>query len=270
MELGVMTKQSEEHTIDPIPETAPYLTAAGYLSPVQLLALTALGIFVAEAVIMFLFPLFPPIPMVYEAILDAVLLTVLATPFLYFLLFRPMVLHIDERKTAESALLYVNANLEQRVKERTEELTVSNKALKQEIQERRVTEERIQRTNNFVQRLIESAPCIMATIDVNTLRCNYINGRVEDFLGISPETVAASGGVLLDTIVAGPSMDRLRMMVQDLTMAPQGEIARGQIELMNADGAILAFRFGIVVASRTAIGEAEEVLFVATPLDDCA
>jgi len=26
---------------------------------------------------------------------------------------------------------------------------------------------------------------------------------------------------------------------------------------------------GIVVVSRTAIGEAEEVLFVATPIDDC-
>ncbi len=264
-----MSKNPQDKPIQPTPEIAPYLTAAGYLSPVQLLGLTALGIFVAEALIMFLMPLIGEIPMAFEAILDAVLLTFLASPFLYFLLFRPMVLHIKERKTAESALLYVNANLENRVKERTEELTRSVKALNHEVIERRATEDRIRRTNDFVQRLIESAPCIMATVDVNTLKCHYINGRVEDFLGISPERVAASGGNLFDTIIAGSSMDRLRTMVQDLVIAPQGEIARGQIELTDADGATMIFRFGIVVASRTAIGEAEEVLFVATPTDDC-
>ena len=63
------------------------MTAAGYLTPTQLVALTALAIFVAEALIMFLMPLVGPIPMAFEAILDAVMLTLLATPFLYFLLF---------------------------------------------------------------------------------------------------------------------------------------------------------------------------------------
>jgi PAS domain-containing protein len=268
--LGAMKENSEGTTVHPTPETAPFLTAMGYLSPVQLVGLTAFGIFVAEAVIMFLLSLFPLIPMVYEAILDAVLLTLLASPFLYFLLFRPLVLHIDRRRAAEDAILSVNATLERRIKERTEDLSLTNKALQREIQERRATEEQIRRTNDFVQRIIESAPCIVATIDVNTLKSNYINGRIEDFLGISPESVAASGGVLLDTVVAGSSIDRLRRMVRDLVMAPHGEIARGRIELMDAEGASLIFEIGIVVANRTAIGEAEEILFVATPTDNRA
>jgi PAS domain S-box-containing protein len=265
-----MAKKTKTTSVHSTPEAAPYLTAAGYLSPTQLVGLTALAIFVAEAVIMFLMPLLGPIPVVYEAIVDAVLLTVLAAPFLYFLLFRPMVLHINERKTAESALLHVNANLEHRVKERTQELTRSNKALNQEIQERRATEARIQRTNDFVQRLIESAPCLMATVDASSLRCNYVNGRIEDFLGHSPDDMARSGGTLFDSIIAPDSKELYTTMIRRVTEAPQGEIARDRCLFKNADGGEEPFRVGVVVVSRTAIGEAEEVLIVATPVDDCS
>ena len=265
-----MSKKPQGKPIQPTPEAAPYLTASGYLSPAQLLALTALAIFVAEAVIMFLLPLIGPIPMMYEAILDAVLLTILVAPVLSFLLFRPMVLHINERKSAERALLYVNANLESRVKERTEELTRSVKALNHEVIERRATEDRIRRANDFVQRLIESAPCLIATIDANSLKCNYVNGRIEDFLGFSPDHIARLGGSLVDSIIAPASQELYRTTIQDVTIAPQGEIARGHLQFITSDGGELPFRFGIVVVSRTAIGEAEEVLLVATPVDDCA
>ncbi len=265
-----MRKSPTDNPIQPTPETAPYLTATGYLSPAQLLALTALAIFVAEAVIMFLMPLVGPIPMVFEAILDAVLLTLLASPVLYILLFRPMVLHINERRTAEDALLDVNANLESRVKERTEELTRSVKALNHEVIERRATEDRIRRANDFVQRLIESAPCLMATFDANSLKCNYVNGRIGDFLGFLPEDVASSGGTLFESIIAPAAQELYRTMVQDLIIAPHGEIARGEIQFKTAEGGELPFRFGIVVVSRTAIGEAEEILLVATPVDDCS
>lgn len=265
-----MSKNSEKKSIQATPEVAPYLTATGYLTPVQLLALTAAGIFVAEALIMFLMPIFGEIPVAFEAILDAVLLTVLASPFLYFLLFRPMLLHIEERRTAEKALLDLNVSLEHRVDERTNDLSRSVKALNHEVIERRATEDRIRRANDFVQRLIESAPCLMATFDANSLKCNYVNGRIEDFLGFSSEDVASSGGALFDTIIAPASQELFRKTVDDLIIAPQGEIARGEIQFKTTEGGELPFKFGFVVVSRTAIGEAEELLLVATPVDDCA
>ena len=264
-----MIKNSKNKAIHPTPEVAPYLTAAGYLTPTQLVALTALAIFVAEALIMFLMPLVGEIPMAFEAILDAVMLTLLAAPFLFLLLFRPMVLHIEERKTAERALMELNANLELRVADRTNELTRSNKALNREVLERRATEDRIRRTNDFVQRLIESAPCLMATVDVNSLKCNYVNGRIEDFLGLSPDDVALTGGALFDSILTPTAKELYSTMIRDLIVAPQGEIARGQFQFKNAEGKDLPFRVGVVVVSRTAIGEAEEVLVVATPIDLC-
>jgi PAS domain-containing protein len=263
-----MTKRLKNNATVPTDEVLDSEAAAEHLTPTQLFALTALAIFVGEALIMFVMPVFGEIPVALEAAIDAVLLTLLASPVLYTLLFRPMVLHIEERRRAERALLNLNTILERRVAERTEELSLSNKALNREVLERRATEERIRRTNDFIQRLIEPAPCLMATVDANTLRCNYVNGRVEDFLGVSPEDVAPSERSLLDTIVSPDSRERCRSMINDLTVAPQGEIARSELRLDHADGKSTLFRVGIVVVSRTAIGEAEEVLFVATPVDE--
>jgi PAS domain-containing protein len=264
-----MVKKPEIETKPPTTGVAPSATLVGHLTPAQLFAVTALAIFAGEALIMFIMPLFGEIPVGVEAILDATMLTLVAAPFLYFFLFRPIVLHIDERKNAELALLNLNHDLEHRVEERTNELTRSNKALEREVQDRRATEKRLQRTNDFVQRLIESAPCLMATIDASSLKCNYVNGRVEDFLGISPDEVAASGGTVFDSIIASSSRELYRKMILDVTVAPPGEIARGQCHLENSAGEILLFRFGVVVVSRTPLGEAEEVLVVATPVDVC-
>ena len=265
-----MTKPLNDVAPSPTTEDSGPETTVEHLTPTQLFALTALAIFVAEALIMFVMPVFGEIRVAVEAAIDSVLLTLLASPVLYGLLFRPMVLHIQERKRAEYALLNLNQILERRVEERTEDLSRSNKALNREIVERKATEERIRRTNDFVQRLIESAPCLMATIDATTFKCNYVNGRIEDFLGVAPEDVTPPGGSLVDTIVSPDSRDRCRSMIHDIAVAPQGEIARGEFKLDDADGNSSLYRVGIVVVSRTAIGEAEEVLFVATPIDGCA
>lgn len=244
-------------------------SVAGRLTPTQLLVITALAIFVGEALVMFVLALFGDMPTAVEAFLDAILLSILAAPVLYLFLFRPIVLQIEEREAAERALVELNRELERRVEARTDELARSNRSLQREIQERKATEGRILRTNAFVQRLIESAPCLMATIDVTTLRCNYVNGRIEDFLGLPPDEVTAGGALILDRIAASPTRERWREMIRDIALAPEGEIIRDRCEFTTGDGTVLAFRVAFVVASRTAIGEAEEVLLVATPTDDC-
>jgi PAS domain S-box-containing protein len=75
-----------------------------YFAPIRLFIITIVSMFVAEAIIMLLLPILPPLPLYSEAILDAFFLTCLVFPMLYFFSFRPMILHITERKLTEEAL----------------------------------------------------------------------------------------------------------------------------------------------------------------------
>ena len=82
--------------------------------PVRLLILTGGSLFLAEAVIMFfLLPYMTPMSQMCEAIFDASILTALVFPILYIFLFRPMMLHITERKKAEESMKLAYAELDQ-------------------------------------------------------------------------------------------------------------------------------------------------------------
>lgn len=72
------------------------------ISPLGLLIITTIALFVSEAVIMlFLGLLLPPLPLWLEVIFDAFVLISLGFLVLYFSLFRPMNLHILERERSE-------------------------------------------------------------------------------------------------------------------------------------------------------------------------
>jgi PAS domain S-box-containing protein len=72
------------------------------ISPLGLLLITTIALFVAEAVIMlFLGLLLPLLPLWIEVVLDAFVLISLGFLVLYFSLFRPMNLHILERERSE-------------------------------------------------------------------------------------------------------------------------------------------------------------------------
>ena len=82
--------------------------------PLRLLILTASSLFIAEAFIMFfLLPVMPPTSRFIEAIFDGLILTALVFPILYIFLFRPMILHIIERKKAEESAQLAYAELNQ-------------------------------------------------------------------------------------------------------------------------------------------------------------
>ncbi|MFQ5433194.1 MAG: PAS domain-containing protein, partial [Nitrospinota bacterium] len=73
-------------------------------SPMYLLFITAVSIFSVESMIMIAFSIIGPLSPVVESLLDSSLLILLVSPFLYFFLFRPLVLNIAERQRAEEEI----------------------------------------------------------------------------------------------------------------------------------------------------------------------
>jgi PAS domain S-box-containing protein len=89
-------------------------TSKAKISPLGLLILTTIALFLSEAIIMLFLRLFlPPLPLLLEVLLDALVLISLGFLILYFSLFRPMNLHILERKKSEEMTKQAHAELDQ-------------------------------------------------------------------------------------------------------------------------------------------------------------
>ena len=70
--------------------------------PAYLLLFVVCAIFAAEALVMLLLKYLPPLTSYQVALLDASLLLLIVFPALYFLVFRPLRIHIDLRRQVES------------------------------------------------------------------------------------------------------------------------------------------------------------------------
>ncbi len=74
-------------------------------APRRLLIAAAVSFLIADLLIMYLtHVLLPPLPVYIELLLNASVLTALGFFILYFFLFRPMIVHINERKHAEETI----------------------------------------------------------------------------------------------------------------------------------------------------------------------
>ena len=82
-------------------------------SPIRLLLLVAASMFSVEIFYMLFLHKFLSLSPFQEALLDAFTVVVLVTPALYFFIYRPFVVHIEERKNAEEAVKESEARFRQ-------------------------------------------------------------------------------------------------------------------------------------------------------------
>lgn len=75
-----------------------------YESPIRLLVLIGVTMFVTHTLAMVLFASLPQFPMWIESLIESVLLMVLLFPVLYFFSLRPLLVHIAERQQAEEVM----------------------------------------------------------------------------------------------------------------------------------------------------------------------
>ncbi|RLI45610.1 hypothetical protein DRO61_10335, partial [Candidatus Bathyarchaeota archaeon] len=94
--------------------------------------------------------------------------------------FTGTIINITERKRAEIALKKAHDELEKRVKERTDNLKAVNEQMKQEITERKLSEERIKKVENSLNNIIESSLDGIAVSD----NLGYVTRTNKSFLKI--------------------------------------------------------------------------------------
>ena len=95
--------QSEKNIVDRL-RRRTVLPANSNRSPLRLLLVLALLIFVSECVVMLFLAYLPPLSVWSGALLDGSLMLVLISPTLYLLVFRPLIELIAERRRAEESL----------------------------------------------------------------------------------------------------------------------------------------------------------------------
>jgi PAS domain S-box-containing protein len=130
------------------------------------------------------------------------------------------VLDITERKKAEADLFKAHEELESRVKQRTSELSETNRLLQVEIAQRVLAEDSLKKSELKYRHLVQSANTII--LEMNTEgKITFFNKFAEQFFGYSESEIL--GKSVVGTIVPPQdSSDRdLKAMIADILINPQ-------------------------------------------------
>jgi PAS domain S-box-containing protein len=144
------------------------------------------------------------------------------------------VLDITERKQAEADLLKAHQELESRVKQRTAELSETNRRLQVEIAQRVLAEDSLKKSEVKYRHLVQSASTIILEMDTEG-KITFFNKFAEDFFGYNESEIL--GKSVLGTIVPlkDTSDNDLKAMIDDILIHP-GDYLRNENENMKRSG----------------------------------
>ncbi len=169
---------------------------------------------------------------------------------------------IEERERIEDTLRDARDHLEQRVLERTAELSEANRLLEVEIRQRARIEETLRESERFHEGILEALPSILYLYDPRSEKIAFVNDRVYDILGFRADQLnnrprAFSG------LFHPEDREHLHASRQRWGSARDGEFFVSEFRLRHASGSWLWFRARETVFRRDAGGEVSEVLAVA-------
>lgn len=163
---------------------------------------------------------------------------------------------IDDQKKAEQALREMHEKLEQRVAERTAELSQSNTALREEIVERRRTTEALRRSEERFAKAFRSSPDAMAISRIADGCLLDVNDKWESLFGYSRAKVVGCSMLELDAYAS----DKDRQAFHKLT--DEGYVRNLEVDLRNRVGEV---RQAIVASEPLVVGT--ESCFIMTIRD---
>ncbi|MGH8723189.1 MAG: PAS domain-containing protein, partial [Burkholderiales bacterium] len=138
-----------------------------------------------------------------------------------------------ERRRAEAEVRRLNAELEQRVIERTAELEAANRALAQRERQLEDAKTFLQHANEFLDSVVEHVPAMLFVKDAQELRYVRFNRAAEELLGMSrSELIGRSAAEVFPAQVAGSltAADRTVLAGRSVVDIPEeivATVARG-------------------------------------------
>lgn len=158
--------------------------------------------------------------------------------------------------------------LEQRVRERTAELSAANEVLQREIAERRRAEEALQDSQRFVERITNATPSIVYILDVTSRRLVYANEQLRTALGYELDEVRDWTEEFLANTVHPDDLPRVQQALMDTTRIRDEETQDVETRVRHADGSWLWFHCRTVIFRRSPDGSVRLVLGAADEITD--
>jgi len=154
---------------------------------------------------------------------------------------------ITARKQAENALKLLNEDLENRVKERTQEL---------------------QDRERLIQRIAESSPSILYLTDLAERKIVYSNRQVTTILGYTPEEVYQLGSEFYTATLNADGLANLESYWDEFLTLADDQVLEREIEMQSATGEWRTIFCRETVFTRSDTGEPQQILGVATDVSD--
>ena len=167
---------------------------------------------------------------------------------------------ITVRKHAEQQLEQGRLELQERVRERTEELARANAELTSEVAERRKTQTELLEQQRFLNHVAEATPFVLYVFDVVERRNIYINRQITDQLGYSAELVQAMGDDIIARLIHPDDQAGIELHFARLGAAADGVADINDYRTLHADGTCRWFRSRDVVFARNPDGTVRRVL----------
>lgn len=156
--------------------------------------------------------------------------------------------------------------LEQRVRERTAELSAANEVLQHEIAERRRAEEALQDSRRFVERITDATPSVVYILDVTARRLVYANEQLRAVLGYEFDDVRDWTEEFLTNTVHPDDLGRVQQALTDAAGIRDDETQEVEVRVRHADGTwrwlqcrTVIFRRAADATVRLVLGAAEDI-----------
>lgn len=151
---------------------------------------------------------------------------------------------VVRRKFAEEALSEAYEQLEKRIKERTEGLTKINETLRQEIAERKVTEEALKNSEKNYLTLVNSIDGIVWEYDLQNQKFLFVSEQAERILGYPVEAWLGDSTFWQDHI-HGKNREAAILLRAHVADKKQGD--QFEYRMISSDGRVIWFRDMVTV-----------------------